>query len=320
MLNKINDMQVEFVGERSITVNKEQTLLDASLQAGIPHFHACGGKGKCTTCRIMILEGEENLSRPNKKEAKLRDSIKMKSSIRLACQTRVLREPVVVERIIKDEAEISQYIQLNKKELKAIKLKPLGEEKYLVLFFLDIRNFTPFVESYLPFDVMYITRKLYEIFHKVIHKYNGKIIETAGDGLYAVFGFETSIKKAADDGISAGLAIIDELDRLNKTYLNVYFFKEFEVGIGIHSGKVIIGQLNLEGRLKTTVMGLAVNIASRIQNATKDLNNSFVASEEVVRHSSLKVSSQYSQINLKGVTSNYNVHLLGRQYKKPKSQ
>ena len=309
-------MQVEFVGEKSIAINKDQTLLEASLQAGIPHFHACGGKGKCTTCRVMVLEGEENLSQPNKKEAKLRDSIKMTTSIRLACQTRIEGEPVVVERIIKDQSEISQYIQLDSKDLKAIKLKPLGEEKYLVLFFLDIRNFTPFIETYLPFDVIYITRKLFEIFYKIIHKYNGKIIETAGDELYAIFGYESSIKQAADDSISAGLAILDELDKLNKTYLNVYFLKEFEVGIGIHSGKVIIGEFNLGGQLKTSVMGLAVNIASRIQNATKDLDNSFVVSEEVIRHSSFKVNYHYSQINLKGVTSNHNVCLLGRQYKK----
>jgi adenylate cyclase len=312
-------MQVEFVGEKTITVNKDQTLLEASLQAGIPHFHACGGRGKCTTCRVMVLEGEENLSRPNKKEAKLRDSIKMTSSIRLACQTRIEREPVVVERIIKDESEISQYIQLDRNELRAIKLKPLGEEKYLVLFFLDIRNFTPFIETYLPFDVMYITRKLFDIFYKIIHKYKGRIIETAGDELYAVFGFESSIKEAADDSISAGLAILDELDKLNETYLNVYFLKEFEVGIGIHSGKVIIGEFNLVGQLKTSVMGLAVNIASRIQNATKELNNSFLASDELIRHSSYKIASKQNLVNLKGVSANYGVYLLGRQYQKPKS-
>lgn len=309
-------MQIEFVGERRITVGKDQTVLDASLQAGIPHFHACGGKGKCTTCRIMVLEGEENLTRPNKKESKLRTSIKMTSSIRLACQTKVLREPVVVERIIKDISEIPQYIQLNEKDSKAKKLKPLGEERYLVLFFLDIRNFTPFIETYLPFDVMYITRKLFNVFYNVIIKHKGKLIETAGDELYAVFGLESSIREAADDSISAGLEIIDELDKLNSSYFNVYFFKEFEVGIGIHSGKVIIGELNFDGQTKSTVMGLAVNIASRIQDATKEVNNSLIVSEEVIRHSSLKEKHQSSQINLKGVTLDHSIHLLGREYRK----
>ena len=312
-------MQIEFVGERAIAINKDQTILEASLEAGIPHFHACGGKGKCTTCRILVLEGAENLSKPNKKEAKLRDSIKMTPSLRLACQTRIETEPVKVERIIKDVSDISQYVQLDNKDRRAIRLKSLGEEKYLVLFFLDIRNFTPFIETYLPFDVMYITRKLFDVFYEIIARYNGKIIENAGDELYAVFGLESSIREAADDAIATGNAILDELDKLNKTYLNVYFLKEFEVGIGIHSGKVIIGEFKLGGQLKTSVMGLDVNIASRIQNATKDLNNSFVASDEVIRHSSFKGDSRQSEVNLKGLTANYHVHLLGEPYKKPKS-
>jgi len=151
---KKKNMQIEFVGEKIIEIANDQTILEASLCAGIPHFHACGGKGKCTTCRIIVLAGEENLSMANKKESKLRDSINFPKSMRLACQTSIVREPVKVERIIKDEAEISLYVKLNNRSLKPIALKPLGEEKYLVLFFLDIRDFTPFVESYLPFDVI----------------------------------------------------------------------------------------------------------------------------------------------------------------------
>ena len=60
-------MQIEFVGEKLIEIARDQTILEASLHAGIPHFHACGGKGKCTTCRIMVLEGEENIIMANKK-------------------------------------------------------------------------------------------------------------------------------------------------------------------------------------------------------------------------------------------------------------
>jgi adenylate cyclase len=311
-------MQIEFVGEKTIPITREQTILEASLHAGIPHFHACGGKGKCSTCRIIVLEGEENLSRPNKKEAKLRDAIKLATSIRLACQTRVENEPVKIERVIKDESDVSQYIKVDDKNPNKIQLKPLGEEKYLVLFFLDIRDFTPFVETYLPFDVIYITRKLFDIFYKVITQHNGQIIETAGDELYAVFGRESSIKEAADSALSAGRTILNELDILNKAYLKIYLPREFEVGIGIHSGKVIVGEFNLGRQLKTSVMGLAVNIASRIQNATRELNNSFIVSEDVMKHSSFKGNSENREINLKGVSTRYKLHLLGKQYKKTK--
>ena len=111
-------MQIEFVGEKVIEIARDQTILEASLCAGIPHFHACGGKGKCTTCRIIVLEGEENLNMANKKESKLRDAIKFPKSMRLACQTRMKKEPVKVERIIKDEAEISLYVKLNNRSFK----------------------------------------------------------------------------------------------------------------------------------------------------------------------------------------------------------
>ena len=236
----------------------------------------------------------------------------------LPVKRRVEKEPVKIERIIKDESDISQYIKVDDQYPNKIKLKPLGEEKYLVLFFLDIRDFTPFVETYLPFDVIYITRKLFDIFYKVITQHNGQIIETAGDELYAVFGRESSIKEAADAAISAGHAILDELDILNKAYLNIYLPEEFEVGIGIHSGKVIVGEFNLGRQLKTSVMGLAVNIASRIQNSTKDLNNSFIASEEVIKHSSFNGGSESRAVNLKGISTPYKLHLLGKHYKKTK--
>lgn len=309
-------MKIRFFGERVISIRENQTILEASLSAGINHFHVCGGKGKCTTCRIMVLEGAENLSAPNKKELKLRDAIKMTPDLRLACQTTMNAEHVVVERIIRDESDLSQYLSNTGTDPDYVGLRAVGEEKYLVLFFLDIRNFTPFIETYLPFDVMFITRKLFNTFDKVVHAHNGKIIENVGDELYVVFGLEGSIRHAADAAISTGHAILAELDMLNKEYFVKYFNREFEIGIGIHAGKVIIGEFTINGHAKTNVMGLAVNIASRIQDATKEFNNSFIVSEEVIKHSSHKVLNSLLAVSLRGSSNRYVIHLLGNRYKK----
>jgi len=113
----------------------------------------------------------------------------------------------------------------------------------VVLFFIDIRNFTPFVETNLPYDVIYITRRLFGIFYELISKHNGYVVETAGDELYAVFGLECPIREASDAAISAAYAILDELNVLNKAYAKAYLPKEFEVGIGIHSGKAIVWRI-----------------------------------------------------------------------------
>ncbi|MDO1450473.1 adenylate/guanylate cyclase domain-containing protein [Rhodocytophaga aerolata] len=306
-------MQIEFFQEKTIPINKDQTILEAALQAGIPHFHACGGKAKCSTCRVLILEGEEFISPPNKREARLTSVLKLPSTVRLACQAKLEDGPVKVERMVKSASEIAAFLKPIEQRPGHFKLKPLGEEKQLVLFFLDIRDFTPFVESYLPFDVIYLVRKLFELFYTVLSKHQGQILETAGDELYAIFGDGYSLKKAADAAIAAGFEILAELKTLNQTYGKL-FLKEFEIGIGIHCGKVIVGEVNYGGSTRKTAMGLAVNIASRIQNSTKTLNNSFVVSEEVILLSSYKSHSEVREIRLAGVKAPIKVYSIGEPY------
>jgi adenylate cyclase len=58
---------VEFAEEKIVEIRKDQSILDASLSAGIPHFHACGGNAKCSTCRVLIIEGNDRLTPPTQK-------------------------------------------------------------------------------------------------------------------------------------------------------------------------------------------------------------------------------------------------------------
>ncbi len=306
-------MQIEFLQEKTIPINQDQTILEAALNAGISHFHACGGKAKCSTCRVLVLEGEEHISRPTKKEARLTSILKLPATVRLACQVKVEGGVVKVERIVKAESEISAFLKPIEQRPGHFKLKPLGEEKQLVLFFLDIRDFTPFVETYLPFDVIYLVRKLFDMFYKVITKHHGQIIETSGDELYAIFGYESSLKEAAHSAIAAGFEIFAELKTLNKTYGKL-FQKEFEIGIGIHCGKVIVGEINFGEYARRSAMGLAVNIASRIQNSTKTLNNSFVVSEDMIRLSAYKSFTEVREIKLAGVKTPVRVYPIGEPY------
>ena len=308
-------MEIDFIGERIVSADVGQTILEASLRSGIPHYHACGGNAKCSTCRIKIVEGSENLSSISRKEQKLRKSITLSPDVRLACQTTVTKGTVKVVRLIRDDSDISK--QLNGSRYLSedtLNSRPLGEERHLVLLFLDIRDFTPFVETNLPYDVIDVWRRLFGIFYKAIENHRGTVIETAGDQLYAVFGFSSSLKEASKGAIEAGRKILEELEKFNGSPVAMAFPREFQVGIGIHSGKVIVGEMQLGKMKKTSVMGLAVNIASRIQEATKTLNNSLVVSDEALLHSTLVASGQEETISLKGISSAVRVHLLGRPY------
>lgn len=267
---------IEFKGEKFIEIKEGQTILEASLQAGIPHYHECGGKAKCSTCRILVLDGAEGLSTPNEKELELKETLGFGDNIRLACQSEVMTDSVKVRRIIRDKTDASIYSNLYKKNKN---FQEVGEERQLALFFLDIRNFTPFMESQLPFDVIHIVRRLFQIFKNDVEKNNGKIIETAGDGFYAVFGLGSNLKDAVNSAVTTGFQILNDLKTFNTTYAESYFNHQFEVGIGLHAGNVIVGNIGLGISNNLTVMGLPVNIASRLQSATREINNSFIISD-----------------------------------------
>jgi adenylate cyclase len=309
--------KVEFKGEKIIEIAEEQTILEASLKAGIPHFHECGGNAKCSTCRILILDGQNNLSTPNKQELKLKSLLGFNDSIRLACQTKITGDSVVLRRIVRDQTDVSIYSRLIKRDETFLEV---GEEKELALFFLDIRNFTPFMQKNLPFDVIHMIRRLFQIFKTNIETGHGKIIETAGDGFYAVFGTDCSLNNAINNAISAGRQLLRDLKDFNKAYAEVYFNHSFEVGIGLHAGTVIVGNIGLGISNNLTAMGLPVNIASRLQEATKELNNSFIVSDYA--YSFLQSATQNprsANISLRGLSSICKVFLLGNSYDQNKN-
>jgi adenylate cyclase len=302
---------VKFKGEKVVPVEAGQTVLQASLAAGIPHYHACGGKGQCTTCRILVLEGQEQLTPPTTSERAIRNVKKFPDNVRLACQTYITGEGVEVQRLIRDEAD--RYIFINGGEENMTRV--MGERRKLALFFIDIRNFTPFIEAHLPFDVIHIMRRVFALFRNAISQYGGEIIDTAGDGLYAVFGLNSGIRKAAEAAVLTGLKILQDIRIFNNTYMRPYFNHSFEVGIGVHVGKVIVGNVGIGLSDNLTVMGYPVNVAARLQAATKELNNSFVISEHAFR---LLKNPPYSAgcafLNLKGVSNPYEVKLIGKPY------
>lgn len=301
---------VEFVGDRSVKINEDQTILEASLASSIPHYHACGGNGECSTCRVFVQAGAEFLSPLSRKEQVLRKKIPFPGNVRLACQTYVTGPLVSLHRIIRDETDIKMYIDDNPTD----DIFNTGHERKLALFFLDIRDFTPFLESYLPFDVIHMMRRLFGLFRKGIEQHEGRIIDTAGDGFYAVFGFETTISQAANQAFAAAQTILHDLDDFNASYSNKYFFHAFEVGIGIHAGNVITGNIGIGVNNNITVMGLSVNIAARIQALTKTCNNNLIVSDHFYHYLSPKPGSQQIETSLKGLKDHYHLHLCGRPY------
>jgi adenylate cyclase len=306
-----HNCQVSFVGEKEVAVTAGQSLLQASLNAGIPHFHICGGNAKCSTCRVMVLSGAGNLSAPNGKELSLSEKLHLPANTRLACQTYVNGPGVKLKRMIRDKNDIDLYIN------GAVPgpIDQIGEEKEAVLLFLDVRNFTCLMERCLPFDSVHIIRKLIFHFQKIINDHDGEIVETMGDGLYALYEGQ-NCRPSVQKAVSTAFLIFNELDNLNQNYFQPFFSQTLRLGIGVHKGKIITGQVIINGNLRKLAMGLSVNIAARLQDATKDLNNDFIISKDVydaLEHGIDRVPC--ATIHAKGVSQDLEVYLLGRSYR-----
>jgi class 3 adenylate cyclase len=188
-------------------------------------------------------------------------------------------------------------------------------EKEMALFFLDIRNFTPLVEKHQAFDVIHIIKKLFSSFQNIIRIHRGRIIETSGDGFYAAFGFDRNVNEAVNEAVQAGIAILKTLENLNTRSFEKTLHQRIEVGIGVHVGKVATGNLHLGSQDHFVIMGYPVNVASRLQAATKELNNNFIVSAAVFKLlENPRPDIHPITVNLKGVTDPCEVHLIGRSY------
>ncbi|MDZ7362007.1 MAG: adenylate/guanylate cyclase domain-containing protein [candidate division KSB1 bacterium] len=306
-----NSFTVELINDGLLAVQNGQSILDASLAAGIPHYHACGGNARCSTCRVFVEEGEKFLTPPNQAELALARKMGFPVGVRLACQTRVNGGPIRLHRIIRDKTDVEMYVHGDFCDA----TRSLGEERELALFFLDIRNFTPFAQSHLPFDVIHVLNRFFALVRNIIHANNGRVIEVAGDGLYVVFGMESSIAEAAASAVRAGLHIIDDVEIFNDTYLEIHFSHRLAVGMGLHVGRVICGEVGIGVKGALSVIGYPVNVAARLEAATKQMNNSFLVSEEAFRLLAEPPANVASaEISLKGIPVPHRVFLLGRSY------
>lgn len=303
---------IQFFKEKQVEVKAHESILDASLRAGIPHYHVCGGHARCSTCRVLIVDGGWNLSARNEREAALKEKLGLSDNIRLACQTYVLNQPVTVNRIVKDSSDVELYLN----DTTNLTKRQIGQEKKLALLFMDIRDFTPFMEKNLPFDVIHVISKFFYAIKLTLKEFGGRIIETAGDGLYAVFGLDEIDGNFIKSSVDASFAMHKATEIFNQTYLLPFFMHEFEIGIGLHAGKVIYGSFDVDEPEQLAVMGFAVNIAARLQNATKEYNNSFIASETIVK----ELEGDYCEhckvdVNLKGVSKPVPIYLMGTPFK-----
>lgn len=272
-----------------------ETILAATLRAGIPHAHACGGQAKCSTCRIWILDGLEACETRTEAELALAEPLGFGPEIRLACQAKVSGD-VRFRRLVLDEADLEITSQLARKHYGSC-----GESKNIVVLFCDIRDFTGFSEFLSSYDVMFVLNRYFYQMGEIIERNGGYIDAFIGDEIMALFGIEDD-ENAPLRGVKSALEMLDVVDNL-KPYMEAMYGRSFDVGVGLHYGEAVIGTIGSANKEKLTAIGTTVNVASRIEAANKDAGTRLLISEELYERVKDDVVMQdFLRVKLRGTS------------------
>jgi adenylate cyclase len=258
---------------KTIRVPVGLSVLEASIRHSIPHSSACGGRARCSTCRIRVVGDHEALPPPSNREAFVLSRIGAGDdpAVRLACQLR-------------PAADLSFFPIFPANTNMALSIAAgaahAGKERYVVSMFVDMRGSTKLAERLLPFDTVFIINRFLTAVSRAVVECGGEPNQFVGDGQLALFGLATSRQTAARQAIRAAARIATHIDELN-TFLGKDVPEPLRFGIGIHGGEVIVGDIGSEDHRVFTALGDAVNVAARLQDLTKTFECEVVLSDEV---------------------------------------
>ncbi len=268
---------------RTVRVPKGLSVLEASLRNNVPHASVCGGRARCSTCRIRVIGDCGALPQPSQRETFVLNRVGAGAdpAIRLACQLR-------------PETDLS-FFQIFLPQITAATLRTssparIGEERYLVSMFVDMRGSTKLAEKRLPFDTVFIVNRFLGAVSKAVIDCGGQPNQFVGDGQLALFGLGTNPRTACRQALRAAATIAANVDELNQ-FLSHDLREPIRFGIGIHGGEVIIGDIGYRDHMVFTALGDAVNVAARLQDMTKGLACEVIFSEEVHKTAELSADA-----------------------------
>lgn len=278
-------------GDRKIPLQPGATLLESIRAAGVPHASICGGRGRCTTCRVHVGAGIENLPPLNSAEQRVLARVTNSPSVRLACQVRPESNIEVVALVPPDAGPSAA---LTKPEYQQ------GKELKIAVLFVDLRASTKLCEERLPFDVVFVLNQLFSELAKALTDTNGHYAQFAGDGLMAIYGLDSGPEKGAADAIKGAVSMLQRLDILNKR-LEHELSDELRIGIGIHTGDAIVGSMGPPASPNVSALGDNVNVAARLESQTKEFGVPLIVSAETAELSGLDFSKfDKHRIQVKG--------------------
>jgi adenylate cyclase len=249
------------------------SVLEASRLANIPHASICGGRGRCTLCRVRLI-GTHNLAPPGATEKRLLRHLGADTTmVRQACQIRPRTDISVVPLVPATQVESL----MRRKHATAV-----PRERFLVFVFVDMRNSTQLVASRPPYDAMFILGRFVNAVSEAVVEAGGQAAEFRGDAVVAEFGKRTDARTASRDAMASLPLIARNLGRLSEM-LRDDLGGPLRFGIGVDGSSTVSGEIGYGDRTTVTAFGEALSVAARLQDLTKEIDCEALVSDEVMR-------------------------------------
>jgi len=275
-----NLIRITYPGAQVVSVPVGFSILEASRQERIPHASVCGGRGRCSTCRVRVLSGSGPLPAPGPTEARVLARLNATPDVRLACQLRPVHDLSVMPLIPPSVEPVESLVNPG---LMA------GREREVCVLFADLRGFTKISEKRLPYDVVFLLNRYFEVVGGAIESAGGIPNQFIGDGVMALFGVDSGPEEGARQAIAAARAMHRAVAELSAD-LHEALAAPLRLGIGVHCGPAVVGHMGRGVATYLTAVGDTVNTASRLQEQTKEFACELVVSDRAAERAGLDVS------------------------------
>jgi adenylate cyclase len=265
------------------------SVLEVSRMARRAHMSVCGGRARCTTCRVLIADAAGELPEPAELEAAALRRICAPNDVRLACQLRP-KVDVTVQPLLHPSLVTAAHHAVGQE---------FGKEQEVTILFVDIRGSTSLAETRLPYDVVFLLNSLFATLAEAVEESGGYYSNFTGDGLMALFGLDRERAEGARAALRCALSMFERLDSLNERLVGE-LETPLEIGIGIHTGQAIVGRMGPPKTPILSAIGDSVNTTARLESTTKELGVPLVVSAETLGAAGLDTSAGLTQVSLRG--------------------
>jgi adenylate cyclase len=269
---------------RTVPILPGATVLETLRANGIAHAAVCGGRARCTTCRVLVTKGLDRLADASGLEAEALTRVGATAGMRLACQIRP-RADIAVMPLIAADANAADG---------AVRGGLEGSERPITVVFVDMRGSTTLGEAKLPYDVLFILNQFFHEMTKALVATQGHYSQFTGDGLMALYGLYADPAAGAADAVRGAREMLTRLEQLNRK-LAADLHEPLRIGIGIHHSEAIVGAMGPPRSQIITAIGDTVNICARLESLTKEYGCVVIISRQAAEAAGLQLAGQILQ-------------------------